>query len=54
MRCRGTPDPRDESLAAHLMRVGDDYSKAVPDNPRTSKDSTAILGQGQLSEWFQH
>ena len=30
MRCRGTPDPRDESLAAHLMRVRDDTGQLLP------------------------
>ena len=28
--CRGTPDPKDESLAAHLMRVRDEQGKLLP------------------------
>ena len=28
--CRGTPDPRDESLAAHLMRVRDPDGRLLP------------------------
>ena len=28
--CRGTPDPRDESLAAHLMRVQDPDGRLLP------------------------
>ena len=28
--CRGTPDPRDESLAAHLMRVRDPNGRLLP------------------------
>ena len=30
MRCRGTPDLRDESLAAHLMRVRDEDGRLLP------------------------